>query len=582
VTRTARLLTVAALLLVTGCGLPLPTGVQSAGQVQPQGEPAPVEVLPPPPEPGASPEQVLRGFLNAQSSPDDDHAVARQFLAPDVEWDDEAGAVVYELGSLRVQQDPADPTSLAVRVRSTGRIGADGTFSLRDELESRAYSVARQPDGEFRLVDVGDGLLLTTGERERSFEPYDVYFLGRSADGTAAARLVADRVFLPVTAELAPALVERLLTGASDGLAGAVANAAPAGTTAEVEVVDGVVQVDLSEQVLALETRERQRLAAQLVWTLMVPPFTGVRLLAGGEPFDVPGAGAVQDRDDWEEYDPLRGLVDQAVPLLYVRDGVVRSLAGPALPESEATSPGGLSVEEVAVSPAGGALALITRTAGGNDVLRVGPPDGPFTEVLAKGGLRSPTWGPGTEGVWLLEPGPRPLLWLVPGPGAPEGARPQAVPYSTPAGAGPLTTAQVSRDGARIALVFGSGAAGRLHVGRIEAAGGRFQVTGVEAVAPGLVAVTDVAWESGTSLVVLASRTGGDQPLLPWDLAVDGSTGPSPVLRPGLTGVPESLAAMPGQPLVVAVRLEGRSVLFRESGALLVRAEPGSVPVYPG
>ena len=578
--RRAWVATACLLVLLTGCGLPLPSGVQSAGQVQPQGEPATVEVLPPGPEPGASPEQILRGFLIAQSSPDDDHAVARQFLAPEVEWDDEAGAKIYELGSLRVQQDPADPTSLAVRVLQIGEIGPDGAYSVGRRPYSPLFEVARRADGEFRLTKVPPGLLLTPAERESSFEPYDVHFLARSADGSATARLVPDRVFLPVTVDLAPALVARLLGGASDALLGAVESAAPPGTSATVEVVDGVVRVDLSEQVLALRTRERQRLAAQLVWTL-VPSFPGVRLLVDGRPFDVPGAGAVQDRDDWQEYDPLGALPRDAVRLLHVRDGQVRTLTGPPLPDTEATGPGGISVDEAAISPVGGALALISR-GDGDDVLRVGPPDGPFTPALTKPGLRSPTWGPGTQGVWVLEPGPRPLLWLVPGPGAAEGARPQAVDYPQPPGAGPLSGVQVSRDGARIALVFGAGAAGRLYVGRIEPAGGRFQVTGVDPLAPELVAVTDVAWQSGTSLVALASRAGADQPLLLWTVAVDGSTGPAPVLRPGLTGVPVSLAAMPGQPLVVEVRLDGRSLLFRESGALLVQSEPGSVPVYPG
>ena len=577
-TRGRRLAGGALVLLLTGCGLPLPTGVQSAGQVQPEGEPAAVQVLPPGPEPGASPEQILRGFLNAQSSPDDDHAVARQFLAPDVEWDDEAGAVIYELGSLRVQQDPTDPTSLAVRVLSTGEIAADGAFSLGRRPYSPPFEVARQPDGEYRLVEVPAGLLLTPAERASSFDSYDVHFLARSADGSATARLVPDRVFLPVTADLAPALVESLLDGASDALLGAVESAAPTGTTADVRVDDGVVRVDLSAQVLELGTRERQRLAAQLVWTL-VPTFPGVRLLVEGEPFDVPGAGEVQDRSDWQEYDPLGAVPADAVRLLYVRDGQVRTLTGAPLPESEATGPGGLSVDEVALSPVGATLALVSRGAAG-DVLRVGPPEGPFTAALTKPALRSPTWGPGTQGVWVLEPGPEPLLWLVPGARAAEGARPQAVEYPTPPGGGDLSAVQVSRDGARIAMVFGSGSAGRLHVGRIEPAGGRFQVTGLDAVAPELAAVTDVAWQSGTSLVVLASR--GNQPLLPWTVAVDGSTGAAPVLRPGLTGVPASLAAMSGQPLVVEVRLEDRSVLFRETGALLVRSEAGSVPVYPG
>lgn len=565
-------------LLLTGCGLPVPDGVQSAGEVQPQrAEPAPVEVLPPGPQAGASPAQVVAGFLNAQSSPDDDHAVARQFLAPDTEWDDEAGAVVYELGSLRFAQDPADPTSFAVRVQATGRIAADGAFSLVDKPETAAYSVARQPDGEFRLVKVPPGLLLTRGDRDRSFTPYEVYFLGRASDGSATARLVPDRVFLPDTAEPVQALVDALLGGATDALLGAVESAAPPGTTATAAVTDGIVSVQLSEAVLELDTRSRQRLAAQLVWTLtQVPGVTGVRLAAAGQPLPVPGAEEVQDRGSWSEYDPVGVAGDGPAPLHFVRNRVLRAL-GSTLPDVEITRSGGLEVDEVAVSPVGAALAVITRSTGG-DALRVGPVQGPLVQVLAKRGLRSPTWGSGTQGVWLLEPGPRPLLWRVPTDG-----RPQAVRYPQPTGAGPLTAIQVSRDGARIAMVFGAGPAGRLYVGRIEPAGGGFTVTGADRIAPDLVAVTDVGWQSGTSLMVLASRTAGAPQLLLWTVPVDGSTGPTPVPRQGLNGEPESLAVMPGQPLVVAATMpDGRSVLFRESGALLLQTDQGGFPVYPG
>ena len=574
--RAARLALLAVLL--TGCGLPVPDGVQSAGEVQPQrAEPAPVQVLPPGPQAGASPAQVVAGFLNAQTSPDDDHAVARQFLAPGLEWDDEAGATVYELGSLRFAQDPADPTSFAVRVQATGRIAADGAFSLIDRPETEAYSVARQPDGEYRLVKVPPGLLLTRGDRDRSFTPYEVYFLGRAADGSATARLVPDRVFLPDTAEPAQALVDALLGGATDALLGAVESAAPAGTTATASVTDGIVSVELSEPVRELDTRGRQRLAAQLVWTLtQAPGVTGVRLSSGGEPLAVPGVDEVQDRGSWSEYDPVGVPGNGPATLHFVRNRVLRTLSGPALPDVELTRAGGLEVDQVAVSPVGATLAVITRSPAG-DVLRTGPVEGPLVQVLAKRGLRSPTWGSGTQGVWLLEPGPRPLLWRVP-----TGGPAQAVRYPQPAGAGPLTSIQVSRDGARIAMVFGAGPSGRLYVGRIEPAGGGFTVTGADRIAPDLVAVTDIGWQSGTSLVVLASRTSGAPQLLLWTVPVDGSTGPTPVPRQGLTGVPESLAAMPGQPLVVAARLEGRSVLFRESGALLLQTEQGSFPVYPG
>lgn len=571
----------ALVLLLAGCGLPLPDGVQSAGDVQPQRDaPAVIEVLPPGPQPGASPEQIVSGFLNAQSSPADDHAVAREFLAPGVEWDDEAGAVIYDLRSRRFAQDPAAPMSFAVRFQTIARISADGSYSLESEPGIAAYTVAQQPDGEFRLVDVPPGLLLTTGDRDRSFEPYNVFFLARDADGSAAARLVPDRVFLPVTAEVAQALVERLLGGASDALGGAVDSAAPAGTTAAVSESDEIVTVDLSAQAQALQTRERQRLAAQLVWTL-VPTFSGVRLLVEGRPLDVPGAGEVQDRSDWQEYAPVGTRSDEAPELYYVQDRVLRTLGREALPASEATAAGGLAVDEVAVSPVGGTLALISRGEGG-DALHVGPPTGPFPAVLRKGGLRSPSWGPGTQGVWVLEPGPRPILWLVPAQPAGDAAQPQPVTYPHPQGAGPLSAFSVSRDGARIALVFGEGAARRLYIGRVVPDGGRLRVSGAERIAPDLVSVADVAWQDGTSLVVLASKPDLPQLVL-WTLAVDGSTGPNPVQRQGLQGVPSSLAAMPGQPLTVAAELDGRSVLFRDTGSLfLPQEQPGRAPAYPG
>jgi len=75
------------LLPLPACGLPVPDGVQTSGPVAAErGEPLALKVIPPGPQPGASPEEVVNGFLVAQRSPDDDHAVARQFLAPGTEW----------------------------------------------------------------------------------------------------------------------------------------------------------------------------------------------------------------------------------------------------------------------------------------------------------------------------------------------------------------------------------------------------------------------------------------------------------------------------------------------------------------
>lgn len=579
-----RLAALAALLLLTGCGLPVPDGVQSAGRVAAEREqPLALEVIPPRPQPGATPEEIVSGFLLAQRSPAEDHAVAREFLAPGTEWDDERGAVIYRSRRFTTDDD-TDPLTYSVRYDTTARIEPTGEFAVDDSPVTASYTVAQMESGEYRLTSVPPGLHLTPQDRERSFTAYDAYFLGREADGSASGRLVPDRLFVPVSADPAdpaPALVAALLRGATLPLRPAVTSALPEGTelASPVTVVDEVVTVDLAGQVRELDQRERQRLSAQLVWTL-VPTFSGVRVLADGEPLEVEGVGEVQDLADWESYDPTG--VEPDAPLFYVQGRQLQSLDG-ALPDSEATSPRGLPVDGFAVHPTTEQVALLTRSEEGA-VVRTGPLAGPFSEPrLARADLRSLSWGPGEQGLWAVAAGDQPAVCLLPAAaGAPAPADPCAVSYERPADAGPLQVLRVSRDGARVALVFGEGDGRRLYVGRIEPSEGGLRIAGVDPVAPTLAGVADVAWESGTSLAVLASSPGASQ-VVAWRVAVDGSTGPAAVQRPGLPGDGVGLAAAPGRPLVVSALLDGVPRLYRDDGTLFrLETAPGTAPAYPG
>ena len=373
------------------------------------------------------------------------------------------------------------------------------------------------------------------------------------------------------------ALVAALLRGPTLAIDAAVRTAVPEDTALASPVVvrDGVVTVDLTGQVRDLDAVGRERLAAQLVRTLL-PDVTGVRLLVEGERLE--GLPEVLTRDDVGEYDPAADVEDAAV--VYVRDRQLRVLDG-ALPASEATSPGGVSVDEAAVSPATGALGLLTRTPGLDEV-RTGPAAGPFgAPVLVRPDLGSLSWGPGDQGLWAVDRGVQPTICLLPLPGAPGRADPCDVPYERPADAGPLSALRISRDGARAALVFGAGDARRLYVGRVEPAGDRLRIAALAPVAPSLTDVTDVAWSSGTTLAVLASS--GASQVVAWTVVVDGSAVPEAVQRPGLPGDALAVAAAPGRPLVVSASLNGQVVLFREDGSLFRSlGVPGTAPVYPG
>lgn len=571
-----------ALLLLPACGLPLPEGVQSAGDVQPvRDEPGALRVIPPGPQPGASPEQIVRGFLLAQSSPDEDHARAREFLAPGAKWDDEQGAVIYrekELGP----DDDGDPLTFSVRFEPTARIQPTGGVTLDTMPVDVPFVVARMPSGEYRLTQVPNGLYLTEAERERSFEPYDVYFLARGLDGRPTERLVPEPVFVPETADRASALVAALLLGPTVPLIAAVETAIPPATklTAPVGVGDdNVVTVDLTAEARALSQPQRQRLAAQFVWTL-VPAFTGVRLLVERAPLEIDGAGEVMTRTDWRDFDPVG--ISPSAPLYYVQDRKLRSLDS-TLPDNPATRPGPFVVDEVAVSPADGAVGLLSRSAG-MDAVRIGTVDGPFGEpVLRRPDLASLSWGPGEQGLWLIERGRTPSICLLAPPDAPQRPDPCDITYDRPPGAGELSALQVSRDGARAALIFGTGEGRQLYVGQIvPAAGGPRIAVSPDPVAPVLRNVTDVAWQSGTSLAVLAAPSPGETQVVLLTVDVNGATRPVVFQRQGIEGEPRSVAAAPGRPLVVSADVDGQSRLYRDSGQLFKDVAQGSQPAYPG
>ena len=556
------------LVLLTACGgLPVPDGVSNAEGI---GGDAPdvggIVVVAPGPQPGATASQLVLGYLYALSrSPQDGHRIARQFLAPGVECCEERQeALLY--GATPGVAVLEDPFVVRVSFDSVGRIERDGSFQLADTVVRDDFRVV-DVDGELRLQSVPRGLRLVAGDLGRSFTPYDVHFLSKDVDGDPSRRLVPDRVFLPVSREPGQALVDALLSGPTLRLEPAVLSAAPPGTTAEVTDAAGIVTVDLSAQVAELGTRERQRLAAQLVWTL-VPSYSGVRLQVEGRPL-LPGDDPVQDRGDWAVYDPS-GIASDAA-LLYLQDRRLQGLD--ALPESAVTT-GELPVDGAALALSGAELAVRTTRPGGIDEVRTGPLQGPFGEPVLRGlGVTSLSWGPAGQGLWVLQTGAPPGVRLVP---EGEDQAPQLVPVEVPPGAGPLTALKVSRDGARMALVLG----GRLHVGRVEPVDGRWRIGDVTPVSRELVGVVDVAWRSGTTLVALGAIEADGQ-LLPVEVAVDGSSS-TVVQRPLGGAVAKEIAAAPRQPLVVAADVENERRLYRDDDTLFRPLTPGTAPFYPG
>jgi hypothetical protein len=569
-----RLLAAACLLLAAGCGLPLGGGVHKPGPIpaeERQG--GDIQVLPPGPRDDATPEDVVRGFFGAQSSPSDGHAIAREFLAPALQktWRDNGPVSVFGSSLSVVGQVNA----FRVTAPKIGQISTDGSYNpARGTIDIRV-ELRRGLRGRWQITSVPDGLVLSLTDRDRSFRTRNIYYLAPpSAPGSASSHLVPDQVFLPVTAASADALVRRLLAGPSRLLGDSVSTAFPAGTGVRRVQTDptGLVTVDLTGQLWKAPDRLREQMSAQLVWTLRgTAEFSKLLLLSTGRPVDAGSNGSdpVRDANDWQPYDP-DGLVTNAA-LYYIGGRRLRFLEAPTGPVSDKSRQ--QDVDEAAASPRGGSLALITRIRSGFE-LRTGPASGPFVLRARATSLSFPSWGSGEQGVWFIQNGRVKL--------APPSGPPRSVAVDRLGAAGPISGLRVSRDGARIALIAGLGTQRHLLVGRIAERNGALRVVGLRSVAAGVTDVSDLSWESGTSLLVLGRTSGVTAPVR---VAVDGSS-VALVPRVGLENrVPLTIAAAPGdRPLVIGVLDGGVPTLLRDNGVQYVK-EPGIVggrPFYPG
>lgn len=538
-------------------------------------DPVDVRLIPPAPSAGQTPNEILTGFLLASASLDDDHALARQYLTTEAaaQWHADAGVVVYDNSGevLPRVSGAVDGSELQLGLQQAAVIDPQGVYTVAPQARSFTFGLARQND-QWRLSSVPPGTLLSLGSLSRIYKPYSLFFVNRT--GT---RLVPDRVFLPATLPSpASTLVERLLRGPSELLAAAAHTAFPGGRLLRPVVLAGkTAEIALPRSAAMLPDDTRAQLAAQIAYTLRaLPSVSSVRILAGEVPLEVPGAGSVVQVDDLTSFDP------DSLPA-----GTLGFYAGP---DGELVSTGdrvlsrGLSgLRAPAVSPDATMIAALTPGGPGLTALVSGASGSVLEVRVVAPRLTPPSYGQGIEGVLSYRDGvPRPGLVLVRSDGAVD---PVPAAQLLPDGdvPGPVTQVQVSRDGARVAVVAGPPERGRLYVGLLAPAAEQkssrqmLEVVGLRPVAPGLGAVTDVSWSDAQTLVAVGQVSKDSQPSA-WRVLYDGSQGVQPLTTNG--AVPETVAAAPGHPLLIGAQGQ---VWVVEDGTATPLGK-GSDPTYPG
>lgn len=521
------------------------------------------------PQKGATPEEVVRGFIDAAASTLAGHQVAREYLTEQAaeSWTDEgtisiisqdfAASVTTREGEVRVTADQAG----TVDERGVFAVDVDGgqftnTFTL-EEVE-----------GEWRIANPPNGLILLQPDFERLYDRRLAYFL----DPTGT-RVVPDPRYL-ISGEAQPtALLNRVLEGPSATLSAGVRNllVGEVQLRSAVTVNDTAAVVDLTglgsdpESVLP-------GISAQVVWTLRQVGIQTVQIRVDGEVVQLDDVPAQQTVADWVSFDPDSVPVDAVGH--YVEDGALRVVpAGEPAPGPAGEGDYRLTGAAAAIDARTGELAFLAGVGPGGTgrVMRAGPYGGALSPVLDGQTLTSPTVAGTRAEVWVVRNGRE--VYLVQ-----SGGRPRPVDATTLESLGRTEVLQLSPDGVRAAVVADSS----LYVGTVvrDEEGG-VALRDLRPIAPDLTQVVDVAWRDSEELIVLAGDAGDDR-IGPHVVGVDG-WGLDDVSVAGLPSDPTSIAAAPTRPpLAVANgtlwQLTGGTWVTLERGA---EPRQGSEPFYP-
>ncbi|TIC84217.1 LpqB family beta-propeller domain-containing protein [Nocardioides sp. GY 10127] len=474
------------------------------------------------PEDGQSPSEVVQGFLDAMQAFPSELATAKLFLDPDVRstWNPER-TIVY------AEASPPAGGTYHQRVVLTGAEELDARGAWQGRLTGTDAVLdldLREVDGQYRIVDPPDALVVPEEWFSQRYEQVSLYFL--DSTGTD---LVPEPVYVSTDEKLATALVSGLLAGPGKALTGVVQSMFPEGLRVDlsVPVSDGVAAVSLVGDPLALGDEDVQRLLSQLSWTLgqgsSIQAFTltvgGVAVRSVGGAEQIPVSSPQADDPGYER---------TGSTLFGLRDGLV--VAGSPGDLGAVDGPWGATpadVREIAVSLDGLTVAGVSS---GGTALRSAPlQQAGVTRTLLTGtDLHDPHWDR-LGRLWVVDSTTAGAVvrWHRSGvTGTLE------VPGVSGQDVGGLL---VSRDGTRLLAVVHGSRRDRLVLARVRSsAGGRpraaVAVSDLQGDPGDLPSrLRDVAWTSETSLTVLGRPVAGSSSLV--SLGVDGS----PVSVSGVT-----------------------------------------------
>jgi hypothetical protein len=597
----------AAVFLVASCAdLPSTGPVQSTPAPQGRSGTTCCALVMSGPQRGASPTDIVSGFLLASASFAHHNAIAREYLTPAASksWaPGSAVTIVDEAPTVIVQPRHFGPEN-TVMVVASGQVIA--TLSPSGQYQPVAGSkvtaqqknfVVERYHGEYRIARLpGAGrvshlLMLPDSLFNLVYKPQNLYFYARGSRGRV---LVPDPVFVPSdSSDPATRLVRALMNGVPEWLDGAAVTAFPAqARLLGVTVLPGAPGNKTAIVSLALPRRAvnpatLRALDAQLVWTLTSssygqPLIQSVKLKVNGRYWPASGA-AVLSQASYRAYVPGPAAAES---LYYVgSDGRVRVLRGAvhgnrarATPLPGAAGQGRIPMKVIAVSPDQRYLAGIGGSGTTVYVSDLAAASAPHAGTAATApharlrgaGFTALSWDR-WDALWAAgQVGRSAGVWVLPHGHGP------AVRVSLPPGLGRVTALRIAPDGVRAAMIASRGGTSRLLIGAVIRAGGQFVILHTLRAGPNLADPVELTWYDPDHLLVV---TGTGQSTQVSEVPVNGNG----AVRQGTAqpGIVAAAAAGSHNPLYLGLaggRLE-RSAGF---GGFWSDVTGGSAPAYPG
>jgi hypothetical protein len=216
---------------------------------------------------GGTINDIMSGFLSAGTGPQNDYAVAREYLANNLKstWLPNERVVIVD-SSPEIKINPAD-NSATVQVHSVASVDEAGRLTLAssDSNSDYEYKLVKEAN-EWRITEAPNLTIVSRPVFDVVFKDYSLYFFD-----SQRRYLVPDTRWFPSRASTATRLVNGLIAGPDVWLEGAAINVIPTGTRLAIDAVtisDGVAAIDFNSKILAAAPQVRGQIKAQIEATL--------------------------------------------------------------------------------------------------------------------------------------------------------------------------------------------------------------------------------------------------------------------------------------------------------------------------